>query len=404
MEEDISKLKIEKSPATFRSGKRKKLFFWLALLLAILLIGLLYVEGIFTPAVSVEVASVVQMYPSQTFTLLNASGYVVAQRKASVASKVTGLLVSMTVEEGSRVKKGQIIARLENEDVTAAKHQAEANLNVARHNLEQARAELQDATLSFNRNKELLAHDFVSRADYDASEARYKRAIAAVDAAEAAVRANTAALQGANVNIEYTLIRAPFDAVVLTKNADVGDIVTPIGAAAEAKAAVVTIADMNSLQVEVDVSESNLGNVQVGQPCEIQLDALPESRFQGLVHMIVPTADRSKATVMVKVRFIDKDPRILPEMSAKAAFLSRAIRPEEQKPRTVVNSNAVIIHKDKNLVFLVKDNRAFETPVTTGEKLGDMIEVLNGVKAGDKVVLKPVDKLRDGKRIKIIEK
>jgi RND family efflux transporter MFP subunit len=404
VEEDISKLKIEKSPATFRSGKRKKLFFWLALLLAILLIGLLYVEGIFTPAVSVEVASVVQMYPSQTFTLLNASGYVVAQRKASVASKVTGLLVSMTVEEGSRVKKGQIIARLENEDVTAAKHQAEANLNVARHNLEQARAELQDATLSFNRNKELLSHDFVSRADYDASEARYKRAIAAVDAAEAAVRANTAALQGANVNIEYTLIRAPFDAVVLTKNADVGDIVTPIGAAAEAKAAVVTIADMNSLQVEVDVSESNLGNVQVGQPCEIQLDALPESRFQGLVHMIVPTADRSKATVMVKVRFIDKDPRILPEMSAKAAFLSRAIRPEEQKPRTVVNSNAVIIHKDKNLVFLVKDNRAFETPVSTGEKLGDMIEVLNGVKAGDKVVLKPVDKLRDGKRIKIIEK
>ena len=404
MEKDISKLKIEKSPATFRSGKRKKLFYWLALLLAILLIGFLYVEGIFTPAVSVEVASVVQMYPSQTFTLLNASGYVVAQRKASVASKVTGLLVSMTVEEGSRVKKGQIIARLENEDVTAAKHQAEANLNVARHNLEQARAELQDATLSFNRNKELLAHDFVSRADYDASEARYKRAIAAVDAAEAAVRANTAGLQGANVNIGYTLIRAPFDAVVLTKNADVGDIVTPIGAAAEAKAAVVTIADMNSLQVEVDVSESNLGNVQVGQPCEIQLDALPESRFQGLVHMIVPTADRSKATVMVKVRFIDKDPRTLPEMSAKVAFLSRAIRPEEQKPRTVVNSNAVIIHKDKNLVFLVKDNRAFETPVTTGEKLGDMIEVLNGVKAGDKVVLKPVDKLRDGKRIKIIEK
>ncbi|MFH1703627.1 MAG: efflux RND transporter periplasmic adaptor subunit [Nitrospirota bacterium] len=404
VEKDISKLKIEKSPATFRSGKRKKLFYWLALLLAILLIGFLYVEGIFTPAVSVEVASVVRMYPSQTFTLLNASGYVVAQRKASVASKVTGLLVSMTVEEGSRVKKGQIIARLENEDVTAAKYQAEANLNVVRHNLEQARAELQDATLSFNRNKELLAHDFVSRADYDASEARYKRAIAAVDADEAAVRANTAALQGANVNIGYTLIRAPFDAVVLTKNADVGDIVTPIGAAAEAKAAVVTIADMNSLQVEVDVSESNLGNVQVGQPCEIQLDALPESRFQGLVHMIVPTADRSKATVMVKVRFIDKDPRILPEMSAKVAFLSRAIRPEEQKPRTVVNSNAVIIHKDKNMVFLVKDNRAFETPVTTGEKLGDMIEVLNGVKAGDKVVLKLVDKLRDGKRIKIIEK
>jgi RND family efflux transporter MFP subunit len=344
------------------------------------------------------------MYPSQTFTLLNASGYVVAQRRAAVASKVTGLLVSITVEEGSRVKKGQIIARLENEDVIAARNQAEANLNVARHNLEQAKAELQDATLSFNRIKELLSYDYVSRADYDASEARYKRGIAAVEAAKATIKANTAALQAANVAIEYTLIRAPFDAVVLTKDADVGDIVTPIGAAAEAKAAVVTIADMESLQVEVDVSESNLGNVKVGQPCEIQLDALPESRFRGLVHMIVPTADRSKATVMVKVRFIDKDPRILPEMSAKAAFLSRSIKPEEQKPRTVINTYALVSRKGKNVVFLVKDNRAFETPVTTGEKLGDMIEVLSGVKTGDQVVLKPVDRLRDGKRIKIIEK
>jgi RND family efflux transporter MFP subunit len=404
LQEDISKLKIEKAPATFRTRRRRKLFYWIAAFLIIIMTAFLYLEGIFTPAVSVEVANVVKMYPSQTFTLLNASGYVVAQRKAALASKVTGLIVSITVEEGSRVKKGQIIARLENEDVTAARNQAEANLNVARHNLEQAKAELQDATLSFNRFKELLTHDYVSRADYDASEARYKRAIAAVDAAEATVKANTAALKAANVAIEYTLIRAPFNAVVLTKDADVGDIVTPIGAAAEAKAAVVTIADMESLQVEVDVSESNLGNVRVGQPCEIQLDALPDLRFRGVVHMIVPTADRSKATVMVKIRFIDKDPRILPEMSAKAAFLSRSIKPEEQKPRTVINTHALVTRKGKNIVFLIKDNRAFETPVTIGEKLGDMIEVLSGVKTGDKVVLKPISKLRDGKRIKIIEK
>ena len=122
------------------------------------------------------------------------------------------------------------------------------------------------------------------------------------------------------MSLEYSMIRAPFDAVVLDKNADTGDIVTPLGAAANAKASVVTIADMNSLQVEVDVSESNLWNVKMGQPCEIQLDALPDSRFRGEVHMIVPTADRTKATVLIKVRFIDKDKRILPEMSAKVAF------------------------------------------------------------------------------------
>lgn len=404
MEEDLSKLKIDKSPLTVKAGKHKKRFYWLIGLILVVLVGFLYFTGIFTPAIRVEVANVVQLYPSQTFTLLNASGYVVAQRKAAVASKVTGLLVSVTVEEGSLVKKGQVIARLENDDVRAAKNQAEANLNVARFNLEQAKAELQDATLSFNRNKELVAHDYVSRAEYDASEARYKRAIASVDAAEATVKANTAALQAANVAIEYTLIRTPFDAVVLTKNADVGDIVTPIGAAAEAKAAVVTIADMNSLLVEVDVSESNLGKVKVGQPCEIQLDALPESRFRGEVHMIVPTADRTKATVMVKVRFIDKDSRILPEMSAKVAFLSRQVRPEEQKPHTVVSPSAVVTHKGKNVIFVVKGNHVIETPITIGNNLGDMVEVLEGVNAGERVVVKTPEKLRNGARIKFLEK
>jgi RND family efflux transporter MFP subunit len=404
VDEDISKLKIDKSPATFQSGRRRKRFYWVIALLVIILTGILYFAGIFTPSVHVEVANVAQMYPSQTFTLLNASGYVVAQRKAAVASKVTGLLVSISVEEGSRVKKGQIIAQLENDDVKAAKRQAEANLNVSRFNLEQARAELQDATLSFQRNKELLAHDYVSQAEYDASEARYKGAIAGVDAAGAAVKANEALLQAANVAIDYTLIQAPFDAVVLTKNADVGDIVTPIGAAAEAKAAVVTIADMGSLQVEVDVAESNLQSVKVGQPCEIQLDAFPESRFRGEVYMIVPTADRTKATVLIKVRFLDTDNRILPEMSAKVAFLSKPVKPEEQKPRTVINPDAVVDRKGKKVVYVVKDNRVVETPITVGERLGDMVEVLGGVKAGDKVVLKKPEKLKDGTRIKIIEK
>ena len=404
MEEDLSKLKIEKSPVSIKAGRRKKLIYLIVALIILALVGILYFGGILRPAVQVEVANVVQMYPSQTFTLLNASGYVVAQRKASVASKVTGLLVSVSVEEGSYVKKGQIIAQLENDDVMAAKKQAEANVNVARFNLEQARVEMQDATRSFNRNKELLAHDYVSQAEFDASEARYKRAIAGVDAAGAAVKANEALLQAANVAVEYTLIRAPFDAVVLTKNADVGDIVTPISAAAEAKAAVVTIADMDSLQVEVDVSESNLEKVKAGQPCEIQLDALPESRFRGEVHMVVPTADRTKATVMVKVRFIDKDSRILPEMSAKVAFLSRPVKLEEQKPFTVINPHALVNRKSKNVAYVVKDNRVVETPVTVGKRLGDMLEVLGGVNAGDRVVVVTPEKLKDGTRIKIIEK
>ncbi|MEW6418750.1 MAG: efflux RND transporter periplasmic adaptor subunit [Nitrospirota bacterium] len=403
--DDLSKLKIDKSVSTYRSLRRRKFVYWIGVgVVFLFVIGILYSKGVLTPAVEVEVVNVTQIYPSQALTLLNASGYVVAQRKAAVASKVTGRLVSLSVEEGSRVKAGQVIARLENDDVIAARDQAEANLNAARHNLEQAKAELNDATVSFNRNKDLIKEGYISQADYDTSEARYKKAIAAVAVAEAAIKAGAAALKNANVAIEYTLIRAPFDAVVLTKNADIGDIVTPIGAAAEAKAAVVTIADMNSLKVEVDVSESNINQVKVGQPCEIQLDALPDSRFRGAVHMIVPTADRTKATVMVKVRFIDTDSRILPEMSAKVAFLSREVKSEEQKARTALNPTAIVTHNGKKSVFLIKENKVIKTPITTGTKFGDMIEVLSGVKAGDRVVLKPLDKIKDGSRIKIPEK
>ena len=402
--EDLSKLKIDKTADIYQPQKRRRRMYLIVAILFIVLIGVLFIKGVFSPAVEVETANVTQLYPSQTFTLLNASGYVVAQRKAAVASKVTGRLVALSVEEGSRVRAGEVIARLENEDAVASRNQAEAVLNAARHNLELAKAELTDATLSFHRSKELVDKGYISQAEYDTAEARYKKDIASVASSGADVKAAAAALQGANVALEYTLIRAPFDAVVLTKDADVGDIITPLGAAANAKAAVVTIADMDSLQVEADVSESNLYQIKMGQPCEIQLDALPDSRFRGAVHMIVPTADRTKATVMVKVRFIDKDKRILPEMSAKVAFLSREVKSDEQKPRTALNPAAISSHDGKKSVFLIKGDKVSETPVTLGEQLGDMVEILSGVKAGDRVVLQPLNKMKDGMRIKVAEK
>jgi RND family efflux transporter MFP subunit len=400
---DLSKLKIDKSAKTLHPSSRKLIYLLLILFLAGI-VGFLYFKGIIVPAITVEVTTVTQIYPSQTLSQLNATGYVVAQRKAAVASKITGRLVALMVEEGSRVKEGQVIARLENEDTLAARDQAEANLRTARANVELAGAELVDASRSFQRNKELVGKEYISKSDYDLSEARYKKAEAAVAAAEAAVRASAAALQGANVALEYSLIRAPFDAVVLTKNADIGDIVTPIGAAANAKAAVVTIADMSSLEVEADVSETNLSLVKAGQPCEIQLDALPDFRFRGVVHTIVPTADRTKATVLVKVRFLDKDPRVLPEMRAKVSFLSRPVKQGENKLRTVVNGAALINRSEQRALFLVKENRVVETPVKTGALLGDMVEILDGVKSGDKVVVKPPKELKNGAKIKVVEK
>jgi RND family efflux transporter MFP subunit len=403
-DEDLSRLKIDRSAKALPSLRRKRwLYGAVAAALLIVVLSALYLAGVIRPAAPVQVVTVSKIYPSQSFTLLNASGYVVAQRKAAVASKVTGRLISLLVEEGSRVQKGQVIARLESDDLLATRDQAVSNRKVAEAKLDEARAELSLAALTFERNRRLLERQIVSRAEYDNAEARYRRAQAAVAAAEASIRAGRAAVQGASVALDYALIRAPFDAVVLTKNADIGDIVTPVGAAANAKAAVVTIADMGSLQVEADVSESNLGLIQAGQPCEIHLDAIPDSRFPGMIHMIVPTADRSKASVMVKVRFLQPDPRILPEMSAKVAFLSRPVKEEEERARTAVHRLALAERSRSRSLFVIQNDRVKETAVRTGETFGDMMEILSGVKAGDRVVLKP-GRLKDGDRIKIAEK
>ena len=403
-DEDLSKLTIDKSAASGRMKRRKRPVLIAVLVVISIIVAFFFGRRVFYPSATVEAAVVSRVYPSQSFTLLNASGYVVAQRKAAVASKITGRLVSISVEEGNRIRKGDIVAQLENDDTAAAKEQATANLRAAKANLLQARAELADAALNYQRNKELLAKGFISKLEYDSAETRKNKSEAAVSAVEASVNAASAALKEAEVTLEYAYIRAPFDAVVLTKNADVGDIITPLGAAANSKAAVVTIADMNSLQVEVDVSESNISMVTVKQPCEIQLDALPDTRFRGEVHMVVPTADRTKATVLVKVKFSDSDPRTLPEMSAKVAFLEKQMTVDDLRPRTAVNSDSLLMRDGRASVFLIRDGQLVETQVTTGEKIGEMVEILSGVKAGDRIVRKPSENLKTGTRVTISEK
>lgn len=401
MEENrLNKLKIDKQAmVSGRRGTRHWLV-WAAVALFVAVIVI--IVAIYRSKVTVETATVVQIYPTQSFTLLNASGYLVAQRKAAVAAKVTGRLEWLGVEEGSRVTAGQILARLENQDLAASLEQARAAVQTATANLDQALAEQDDAAKSYERHKELIKQGIVARSEYDLAEARHRRSVAAVAAARSAIRTATAALRGAEVAYDYSQIRAPFDGVVLTKNADVGDIITPLGAAANAKAAVVTMADLSSLLVEADVAESSLGQVKVGQPCEITLDALPGHRFRGRVHTIVPTADRSKAAVMVKVGFVDHDARLLPEMSAKVAFLSREATKQDQQPRLALNPLAVVGQGKQARVFRVVNGKAQSVAVTVGEKVGDLLEV-SGLKVGDRVVIKPSERVKDGSRVVVRE-
>lgn len=402
MPEDISRLKIDRSsqPASGSSKSKKR-----AVIICLLLLALAAVvyTGLLSRKVEIETATVTLQFPSSSFTLLNASGYVVAQRKAALAAKATGRLEWLGVEEGSRVKSGEIIARLEGRDSAAVQKQAAASVNAAAALRDQAEVELRDAQRSLARSKELLAQGVVSQADFDAVEARERSSKAALAAAKANLAVSGAALDGAAVSVDYTNIRAPFDGVVLTKNADVGDIVTPLGAAANAKASVVTIADLDSLRVEADVSESSLEKVKKGQACEILLDALPQDRFRGVVHSVVPTADRSKATVMVKVSFLQRDPRVLPEMSAKVAFLERPVKSDEQQPRIMLPRAAVKNRDGRSYVYLLKGDTVAETLIETVAAQGDLIEA-RGVKAGDKIALKPLDKLSDGSKVKTDQK
>ena len=401
--EDLSRLKIDRgSAATGTRKKRFSLAAWLAIAAMLVVLGFLYFRsGI---AVEVESATVTTAYPSQSFTLLNATGYVVAQRKAAVASKATGRVEWLGVTEGSKVTEGEIIARLENADVSATMDQAAASVNVAKANLQQAQAELVDAQAAFNRNRELLDKGFISPFAYDTVTARYHKAQAALRGFGAEVAVAEANYRAARIAVEQTLIRAPFDGVVLTKSANIGDVVTPFSSALDAKGAVVTMADMDTLEVEADVSESNLPKVKLGQPCEIQLDALPDLRLRGVVQRIVPTVDRAKATVLVKIRFVDHDPQVLPEMSAKVAFLEKEMAANQRTARVAVLSDAITQRNGKRVIFLLKDGKAVETPVETGEKIGDMVEVLKGAKAGDKVILRPGDGLDNGDKVKTAAK
>ena len=401
--DDIAKLKLDKSlPAAGRQQKKVRVL--VMTLLFFLVSGAILFEMLFNRSVQIETATVSLQYPSSSFTLLNASGYVVAQRKAALASKATGRIEWLGVEEGSKVKKGEVIARLEALDVEAARGQASASLISSKAMRDQAKVEVVDSTRNLKRIKELFSLGVLSQADYDTAEFRYERGTSALAAAEANVRMSEATLAGAAVAVDYTKIKAPFDGVVLTKSADVGDIVTPLGAAANAKASVVTLADLTSLKVEVDVSEANIEKVKKTQPCEIQLDALPQKRFRGVVHSIVPTADRSKSTVMVKVGFLEQDLRILPEMSAKVAFLERAVRTGEDKPKCMVPRSAIAKRAGESFVYLLKGAKVVEAKITIIDLPGELVEVKSGVNPGDKVALKPIEKLKNGSKIKIIQK
>ena len=385
---DLSSLRIDRSEDNKSKSKAK--FFIYAIIIVVILVAAYFAIGsISTSAVEVKLTTVVKQTPGKSSAVLTASGYIVAQRKASVSSKGTGILVYLGVVEGDKVKAGQIIARLDDRDIVA-------QLDEAKSSLQLYEAQLKEVENNFNREKELFLRGLSSQQSLDQAESAYKSLLANIDIANARIRA-------AEVSLENMIIRAPFDGTVLTKNAEVGEIVAPFGASTTSRAAVVTIADMNSLMVETDVSESNIEKINQDQDCEIVLDANPAKRYQGYVFKIVPTADRSKATVLVKVAFKNYDNSVLPEMSAKVSFLSERTKEEEdQRPVLTLPLSAVEDVGGKKVVYLINDNVAVQKEITTGRLFGNYVEITSGLEDGDKVIDDLNEDIKDGIKVNVI--
>ncbi len=389
---DLSSLRIDRSEKQSASGSNKLILKTIGIVLltaiVILLAYTLY-NSFFSAATEVKLVEASLQSPSQSSASLIASGYVVAQRKAAVSSKATGRLVYLGVVEGDKVKEGEIIAKIEDSDVKAQLESAEANLELSKSGLTSAKN-------NFERESALFKTGSASQSELDAASAQYKQVLASIDVAKANVN-------GAKVAVENTIIRAPFDGTVLTKDADIGEIVAPFGSI-NTKGAVVTIADMKSLQVEADVSESNIEKIKPGQNCSIVLDAYSDYSYPGYVAKIVPTADRSKATVMVKVAFRKYDSKVLPEMSAKVMFLSDTnVVLTNEKQVLVVPITDVITKQGKQYVYTVSNNRVVEIPVVTGSQLGTSIEIKSGIANGDKIIDNIPDNLKSGMKVKIKE-
>ena len=338
-----------------------------------------------------------------------ANGYVVARTKAAVSAKIPGRLAMLNVSEGSRVEKGTIIARLDNADYSAGVGQAEAELASARATLIEAQSDRDQMQREYARVRNVHTQNptLVSPQEVENAESRVQQADARLSAQSARVDAAAAGLRVAQANLENTYIRAPFTGTVLRKEAEVGEVVAPSVGGGLTRGAVVTMADLATLEVEVDVNEAYIARIANGQQARITLDAYPDTAFRGAVRQVVPTADRQRATVQVKVSIVDRDPRILTEMGAKVEFL-QAPRPEPagtpqaaERPRIVVPAEAVRSENGRNVVWMVRDGRLQSRDVDAGPVSGNFREIRSGLSGGEQLLVGGVETPKEGQRVKV---
>jgi RND family efflux transporter MFP subunit len=334
-------------------------------------------------------------------TVLNASGYVTARRAATVSSKVTGKVVEVLIEEGMKVKEGQILARLDDTNIKAALNVTQAQLESAKTAVEETRAQLKLAEQEFQRATNLARQNIASQSDLDKAESDAKSLEARLARQERDITVADRQVDLWQQQLDDMVIRAPFPGIVTTKDAQPGEMISPVSAGGGfTRTGIGTIVDMDSLEIEIDVNESYINRVQPGQPVVATLDAYPEWKIPCKVIAIIPTADRQKSTVKVRVGFDQLDPRILPEMAVKVAFRETGGGPATAGRTVLVPKSAVQSRDGRDVVFVVQHGRAERRAVTVIDTQGDDSVLSAGVSAGESVVADPPAGLADGTAVR----
>jgi RND family efflux transporter MFP subunit len=409
----LNQLRIDRSEPPASDGGRGK---WWATGIAVVIIAglgawyLLRPTGVVVTTAEAQPANSGGSAAIGGASLLDASGYIVARRRATVSSKVTGKVVEVRLEEGQRVEAGEIIARLDDSNWRAALAQSNAQLQQAQVNLVSAQSAFDDAKPIFQRNEQQKAAAVISAQNFDEAHAQFNVARNNLLIAQSALDAARAGVAVAQRNLDDTVIRAPFSGVVTEKAAQPGEMVSPVSAGGGfTRTGIGTVVDMDSLEVEVDVSENFINRVRPQQPVTIKLNAYPDWDIPGSVIAMIPTADRAKATVKVRIAIKQKDPRIIPEMGARVSFLSEKEAPAPgattaAAPGVIIPAEAIATSGDLSVVYVVHDSSVERRAVRLGAKTSAGQIVIAGLSVGNIVALGDLAKLHDGARIRIEKK
>jgi RND family efflux transporter MFP subunit len=404
----LNQLRIDRTEEPENEGGQRGLL-WGGIAAAVVLVAAFVVyRGMNPSGIPIQVATARQVTggsASRGASTLDASGYIVARRQATVSSKITGKVVEVLIEEGQRVGKDEVIARLDDSNYRTAYEQAKAQVGQAQANVHAAEVALKNALPTFERNQKQIEQKVISAQAFDTAKAAYEAAETALAVSQRSEEVARAALASAQQNLSDTVIRAPYAGIVTVRAAQAGEIVSPMSAGGGfTRTGIGTIVDMDSLELEVDVSENFINRVKPQQPASVKLNAYPDWEIPAEVIAVIPTADRAKATVKVRIGFKVKDARILPEMGARVSFLDDS-KPSEPAasaaPAVVVPPEAVQVSGDTGVVYIVNEDTVERRAVRLGAKTNDGQIVLSGLNAGTRVALGDLSKLSDRAEVQV---